>query len=224
MRRFLLLSLLAAVPAPGAIIWTGAADTDIFNEANWDLSGSAVTAIDPNVSIDDDVLFQGANVSIPELAGQVRFQIGDGFTVTVDNSTISAAGNDGFGGAPATANGPVINVVNGSAFDPFFIVNDVLLNIASGTSATFGGGGNPINLSTVDLEPGGVLAFLNETPDAYLAEHLGKTFVNGSPAVVDGNILLEPLGGAGSRVTAVPEPGVSLLLGLAGFALLRRRR
>ena len=38
------------------IVWTGANGSDIFDEANWDLSDSFVEFIDPNVSIDDDVI------------------------------------------------------------------------------------------------------------------------------------------------------------------------
>ena len=38
------------------IVWTGTNGTDIFDEENWDLSNSPVDIIDPNISIDDDVI------------------------------------------------------------------------------------------------------------------------------------------------------------------------
>ena len=77
-----LLHLLLALPlAPAAsadIFWTGAVSGDIFDEANWDLSQSQVTVIDPNVSIDDNVVIRDApaDVILTETGGgQLRFQL-----------------------------------------------------------------------------------------------------------------------------------------------------
>ena len=104
-------------------------------------------------------------------------------------------------------------------FDPFFVVNDVLVNIGGTSTATFGGGGNPINLSTVDLTPGAVLSFLAETPDAFRTEHLSKTFVSGAPAIEGDNITIADDGAAGSIITAIPEPS-SMVLALLAFLSL----
>lgn len=232
---FLAATLFAAslTPAPAVISWVGGANTDIFDEANWDLSGSAVTTINPNVSIPDDVMIGPGpftnNPVIPELAGQQRFQLGDGHVLTVTGAStlLSVAGNDGVGGAPGTTNGPTVNVMAGSAFNPFFVVNDVTVNIDAGSTATFGGGGNPINLSTVDLEVGAVLSFLAETPAAYRTEHLSKTTVDGIAAAEGVNITIAAFNGAtGSQITAIPEPATSVLaaIALGWAALLRRRR
>ena len=49
-----------AAPASADIVWTDAVSSDIFVEANADLSSSTVTAIDPNVGIDDDVVIANA--------------------------------------------------------------------------------------------------------------------------------------------------------------------
>lgn len=221
-------SLLWPVHAPANVIWVGDSSTDVFDEANWDLSGSAVTVIDPNVSIMDDVLIGPGPFTndpvIPNVANQQRLQLGDGYGLTLDSTLLSVEGNDGVGGEPGSAAGPTVSVVNGAEFNPFFVVNDVLVNIDAMSSATFGGGGNPINVSTVDMTPGATLAFLAEDPAAYLNEHLGKTFVSGSPAVDGGNIMLVSDGAAGSVITAIPEPSSLMLACLAGLGLLARRR
>ena len=105
------------------------------------------------------------------------------------------------------------------------IVNDIALSIDATSSAIFGGGGNPINLSTVDMVPGATLAFLAETPAAFMAEHLGKLTINGQAAVDGVNIEINTFNGAsGSIITVIPEPSTSVLVGLAGLALLSRRR
>ena len=48
--------LLWCVPTVNAdIFWKGNVNEDVFNEANWDLSASSVTTIEPNVSIEDNI-------------------------------------------------------------------------------------------------------------------------------------------------------------------------
>ncbi len=208
------------------VVWTGATSADPFDESNWDLSASSVTLIDENVSIADDVTITGGAVTIPDLVGQGRFQIGNGFTLTLDNSILGVVNNDGAGGEPA-GTGIQIDVTNGSQFNPFFVANNVAVDIDGTSSATFGGGGNPVNIATINLTDGAVLAFLAETPAAFIAEHLSKVTVDGLPAVEGGNILVEAFNGAsGSRVTVipVPEPSSILLTGLAGLGFLIRRR
>ncbi|MCB1095608.1 MAG: PEP-CTERM sorting domain-containing protein [Verrucomicrobiae bacterium] len=220
----------SALSSHASIVWVGTTSSDVFDESNWDLSGSLVTTIDENVSIEDDVFigagpFSNAPV-IPDLAGQVRFQLADAKMLTLDGGSLVAAGNDGVGGAPGTVNGPAIAILGGGSFNPFFIVNGVSLTIDGASSATMNGGGNPINLSTVDLAPGATFTFGGETPEAFTAEHLSKFSVNGAPAVIDGNIKLVSDGAIGSIVTAVavPEPSSAVLLTLAGLGVLIRRR
>jgi hypothetical protein len=205
----LLVALLGAL-APtlqADIVWTGAVSNDIFDEANWDFSGSTVTVVDPNVSINDNVLIANTvqPVEIPNLGGQIRFQIGDGFTLTLDNGVIVELGNDGVGGASGTTNGPKFVVTNHSKVSSYFITNRTDLSIESGCKATLGGGATPINGSTVDLTSGALLAFTNETIADYVAEHLHKTTVDGAPAVVDGNIQVVSDGGTGCIVTVIPQ-------------------
>lgn len=216
----------SALVAPAAIIWTGATSADPFDDTNWDFSGSGVAAVDPNVSIADNVTISNATVTIPDLPGQGRLQVGNGFTMTLDNSILGVANNDGTGGEPS-GTGIQIDITNGSQFNPFFVVNNVSVDIDGTSSATFGGGGNPVNIATINLTDGSVLSFLNETPAAFLGEHLSKITVDGAPAVDGGNINVAAFNGAsGSQITVIgiPEPSSSLLMALGGVALLVRRR
>ncbi len=214
-----------STPALADIVWTGAVSNDMFDVANWDLTNSTVTTIAPNVPISDSVVIQNAPapLEIPELPGQQRFEIDDGFSMLLDNSKIIALGNDGVGCFAGPATGVTILVTNGASFEPFFIVNSVSLTIDATSQAVFGGGGNPINLSTVDMNPGATFAFLLETPADFVAEHLSKTFVAGVPAMVGGNIDVVSDGAAGCIVTVLQQtlgsnycPGVVNSSGTAG--------
>jgi hypothetical protein len=198
------LALLAA-PAGADIVWTGAVSSDIFDEANWDLSNSIVTVVDPNVSIDDNILIASAPapVEIPNVTGQARFQIGNGYTLTVDASVVNSLNDDGVGGALGASLGPNVLVTNGGSFNPFFIANHTILDIAAGCSATFGGGGVPINSSAVNITAGATLAFTDETVSDYISEHLHKTTVDGAPAIVDVNIQVVSDGALGCIVTVI---------------------
>ena len=109
------LFILGQISLFAEIVWTGANGADIFDEDNWDLSNSLVEVIDPNFSIDDDVIIKDATVEIPQVTGQQRFQVSSGYTITVDNSEIKLVGgsNDGIGGAagsrlPQGPEGPVL--------------------------------------------------------------------------------------------------------------------
>jgi hypothetical protein len=204
-------------PAHADIIWTGTTSNDVFDESNWDFTGSSVTTIDPNVTIEDNlVIANAANpVEIPDIGGQGRLQLGDGWSLTVDNSSLTSLGNDGVGGVPGTFNGPTIRVINGGAFNPYFIVNDVHLEIVQWSSATFGGPGNPVNLSSIDLLPNGTLAFLDETVQEYINEHLNKTTVAGVPAIIGVNITAVSDGLNGSIIEVISALGTNYCIAIA---------
>ena len=183
------LFILGQISLFAEIVWTGANGADIFDEDNWDLSNSLVEVIDPNFSIDDDVIIKDATVEIPQVTGQKRFQVSSGYTITVDNSEIKLVGgsNDGIGGAagsrlPQGPEGPVLDIKNGSFVEVFFIVNGVQVNVDGTSEVIFGGGGNPVNLSLIDLKEGAVLGFKNETIEAFNSEHLGKLTIDGEVA------------------------------------------
>ena len=203
-----LLALGALAPAAAAdIVWTGAVSDDIFDEANWDLSNSTVTMVNPNVTIDDDVIISNTAqpVQIPDIGGQVRFQIGDGYTLTMDSASVYVAGNDGIGGVPGTSVGPKVRIQNGSKLHVFFITNRTALDVGSGCKATFGGGATPINGSTVDMDVGSLVNFLDETVAAFTAEHLTKFTVEDTTAVIGVNLDVVSDGNTGCNLTAIPN-------------------
>ena len=145
--------------------------------------------------------------TLPELPGQGAFRIADGHSLTLDNSETIAVGNDGYGGEPGTLVGITINVSNGSHFRTFFIVNEVKLKVDSTSMVTFGGGGNPVNLSTVDIASGAMVFFLLEDVQAFTSEHLSKFSVEGVPAVIGGNLLVVSDGATGCILST---PGLGL--------------
>ena len=88
---------------------------------------------------------------------------------------------------------------------PGFVVNRVLVKIDATSSAIFGGPGDPLNISSVDLEYGSVLAFLEEDPNEFLNEHLNSVTVQGVPGVPGGNLNIVSDGGNGTIVTVIPQ-------------------
>ena len=56
------LFILGQISLFAEIVWTGANGADIFDEDNWDLSNSLVEVIDPNFSIDDDVIIKDGEI------------------------------------------------------------------------------------------------------------------------------------------------------------------
>ncbi|NCG27259.1 MAG: hypothetical protein GWP42_06935 [Verrucomicrobiales bacterium] len=206
------LKVLVKTGQVSGITWSGVEGTDIFEESNWDLANSDVEIIDPNVSIEDDVFIIDAIVEIPQVSAQQRFQVASGYTITVDNSTIRLTGgsNDGIGGPPgfrlpAGPEGPTMNIINGSSYESYFIVNGVQMNVDATSSATFGGGGNPVNISAINLEPGSSLTFLRETIDAFNAEHLSKITIGGVPAEEWINYTIESDGAEGCVITTISD-------------------
>jgi len=206
------LKVLVKTGGDSGIIWTGANGTDIFEESNWDLTNSDVEIIDPNVSIEDDVFITNSTVEIPQLASQQRFQVASGYTITVDNSTVRLTGgsNDGIGGPPGFRlpggpEGPTMNIINGSSYESYFIVNGVQMNVDATSSATFGGGGNPVNISAINLEPGSSLTFIRETIDAFNTEHLSKITVGGVPAEEGINYTIESDENQGCVITTISD-------------------
>lgn len=205
----LLLALLGPLSAGASadLLWTGAASNDLFDEGSWDLSGSSVTLVDPNVSIEDDVRIIGTLVpaEIPNVSGQQRFQLGDGRTLLLDAAEVFEAGNDGIGGAPGTTVGADVVLRNGSHLRTFFITNRIRLDVGALCTATFDGGHVPINGSTVNMTAGATLVFTDELPVDFLNEHLNRISVDGSPAVVGTNLQVVPDGAAGCRVTVLSQ-------------------
>lgn len=204
----LLIAVACAPLASADIFWTGAVSGDMFDEANWDLSQSSVTVIDPNVTIDDNVIIRDApaDVILTETGGgQFRFQVEEGRSVIIDNSRVVAAGNDGIGCFQGTQIGITIEVNNGASLEPYFVVNRVRVKLDATSTAIFGGPGDPLNIATVDMNYGSVLGFLEEDPTEFLNEHLSSVTVSGVPAAPGGNVNIVSDGMSGSLVTVIPQ-------------------
>ena len=209
---------LLALPASATVIWTGATSNDPFEGSNWDFTSSTASAVDSNVSVADDLTITNGNVEIPNLGGQVRLQVANGFSLTLDNSILGlvAGGNDGVGGEPG-GTGMVINVTNGSQLNAFFVVNGADVQVDGTSAVTLGGGGNPVNFSTINLTSGSVLSFSGETPAAFTTEHLTKITVDGAAAVDGVNINVAPLMALPAHKSrSSPSPLTSFFLDLAG--------
>ena len=196
------LALLAAAPARADIVWVGGVSTDIFDEANWDLSGSTVTVIDPGVTIQDNVVIVDAPAPIDVFVPgtQDRFEVGNAYTMRIENSVVFTSDNDGVGGEGGTGfgGGPAIVLTDCADLSTFFIVNGSRLSIDHTSSAHLAGAANPINGSTIDLTLGSMLACPNEVPADFINEHLSKITVDGAQAVVDGNLSVDSDGATGS--------------------------
>ena len=210
--------------------WTGNVGTDIFDGSNYSGLPNGLV-LGPNVTVEDDITFSNATVTIPQVSAQQRFQVASGFTMTVDGSNFSLTGgsNDGIGGVPgsklpAGPAGPTLNIINGSSLEAFFIVNGVQMYVDGTSSVTLGGGGNPVNISSIDLDTGATLSFTRETIAQFNAEHLSKITINGTAAQEGLNFTIDALGAAGSTITAIPEPSAGLLGAIGCIVLLLRRR
>jgi len=90
--------------------------------------------------------------------------------------------------------------VSGSSLEAFFIVNGTTLNVDSTSTATLGGGGNPVNISVIDLESGATLTFTRETIEQFNTEHLSKLTIGGTAAEEGVNFTIESDGNSGSII------------------------
>lgn len=210
MRALALPLIVALIPLPALadIVWVGAISDDIFDEANWDLSSSTVTQVDPGVAIPDNVLIVDAPAPIDVfVAGtQSNFKVADGYTMTIDNSTVFTSNNDGISGEAGSSTGPLIQVTNGGDLATYFISAGCHMTIDEESAAHLAGPSTPINGSTIDLTYGALLACTNETVADFITEHLHKISVDGAPAVVDGNVTVVSDGGSGCLVEVIPIP------------------
>ncbi|MGB0992209.1 MAG: PEP-CTERM sorting domain-containing protein [Akkermansiaceae bacterium] len=233
------LSAIAATTCNASVIWTGATDDDIFNDANWNFAGAVngTTAIDPNPTIISEdlvitgAIVQGANGSFGALL------IDDGFSLTVDNSSLTMSGTSGISGiddgaGTARINAPAsVNILNGSGVSIQFASIGVDLNVDGTSSITFRGGGDPVNSQVEDtklnLAAGAQVTFANtgELADQLNDAGTGDIFVDGV-LVTDLNkdLLLSTTDDLTYTALAVPEPSSSALLALGGLALIVRRR
>ncbi len=222
MKKLATLSLaLAATLASSqaAIVWTGAVDADLTNDGNWDFTnadnGVATIAGINDSTLNSSISFSnvGTNPIIGEQAAQPSWGVSAGNSIEIDGVSLDTAGNDGI-------QGDVISILNGGNLNIFYARQ--VINVDATSSINLLGGGDPLpGVAALNLTPGAVLTMASV---GEFTEQGGQIFVNGTSFASDPTILdFSGAPGANSAL-AVPEPSSSVLVGLAGLALLARRR
>ncbi|MGJ8695577.1 MAG: PEP-CTERM sorting domain-containing protein [Verrucomicrobiaceae bacterium] len=210
----------SVITSQAVVVWTGASDSDFFNDANWDFTGAVngTSTIDPSVDINEDLTVTGAS----GLTGTGRLDLGGGYSITLNNSSFApSSGVNGFvDGDPTNS---VLNILGGSSMTSTWLTEGLTLNVDGTSSYTLRGAGDPINSQTettrVNLSPG---AMLTLSSVAEFTEQGADIFVNGVSFASDPSIL--SFSGNTGTAQAIPEPSGSVLVGLAGLAVILRRR
>lgn len=239
------LALTASI-SHAALTWVGTTGggngTSLFQEANWIDTGTGAAppagAVDGNVALaiyPGGVIMDGTGLTATNTYGPYspNFDLGTN-TLTLSSGILTGNGiglrtNDIGGNQPQS----LVTVSSNAQVDMLFIL-DIDLVLSDAAVAVFRGGGNPINLSTIDATSlAASILWTAETPTAVINEHLGKITFGGAPIVLgadpaipepgDNAILTSP-GGPDALMTFVPEPATTLLGALGLLALLRRRR
>ena len=204
------------------VVWTGAFDSGIQNDANYDFSGSALSTIAgiQGSTVGDNIIYtnMGAAPELPNTGGQLNFGT-SGFELVFDNVVAGFAPGSNKGWRGGT-----LSLLNAAQTTSFFISGSTA-SIDATSSMTLLGAGNPVNMSTIDMAFGAVVTFTNKNPSAFNNDHIADFTVNGAPLVDGVNATVVSDGAAGTIVTAVvPEPASFCVLALAGICLVIRRR
>lgn len=214
-----------------AVVWTGADNFDFFNDANWDFSASTLTAIDPAVAINDDISI--TSVANTVTAGGGNLIIGDAFTFTLTSTDLNITDGFGLSGVSDAAQSSV-NMID-SSITAQFATNGLDISLDGTSSIKFNGGGDPINsqssLTNLVFNTGAklILPTRAEFDEQVTANGgAGTITVNGTAATAENMDTLFSFTGAGpttgTALAPIPEPSSTALLGLAGLALILRRR
>jgi hypothetical protein len=212
----------SVIASHATVVWTGAANTDFYNDANWDFSGAVngTTAINPSTDINEDLSISGA----AGLTGVGRLDLGAGYSITLTNSSFapSSGVNGVVDGDPSNS---VLNVLAGSAMTSTWLTEGMTLNVDGTSSYTLRGAGDPINSqsekTTINIAPGATLTLASV---AEFTEQGLDIMVNGVSFAADTNILTFSGNTATAVGAAIPEPSGVTLIGLAGLAMILRRR
>ena len=222
-----LAAIIAAAETQAAIIFTaGGADANAaFADDNYDFSGSSVSAIDEDVTIADDVTMTGTTLNANDfIAGFGQYQMGDGFSLTLDSATFVSNGSGGIAGVDDGADAPsFFNLNNGSHMDMQFVSVGAVVNVDGTSSLRFRGGGDPINSQTersiINLAPGAQLIL----PSAAEFTEQGVDILVNGVAFADNTDVLMINGGTATAVAPIPEPMSIALLAMGLIGALRVR-
>ena len=227
-----------------AIIWTSGGNTDdLFDPLNYSGGAPVETGSGTDTPLGDDLTIENATIGngAGYTIGFGELEAGEGDTVTLSNTTLDATGTTGgfAGTSVGDVNdlGAVFNITNNSFVNLQFIIHGTL-NIDGTSAVRFRGGGNPINGTAANtnvnlIEAGAQLILTNAANFSTNQSNGDKIFAyNSSGSLVsynsDNSILTLVTGGGVTTGTAnfsaVPEPSSALLAGLAGLALVFRRR
>ena len=224
-----LVTPLLAIACPGvafgfSVTWTGAVDSDAFNEANWlpFLSNTppAEGTVDPGSPIDLIVEVPGGTPAADASLG--AFTIGGSGVLQVAGGTLFSTDvirRDNTPGVNDGANAALIISSSPGATGSLTALAVQELNISLINTMTLTSGDNPLLFSTVSIadsaSAGAVLNLTNESVGDVVTEHLGKFSVGGDDAVVGldpalkepgDNLLIMSDGAAGSIITPITDP------------------
>ena len=233
---FLLLAvvLVAGVCQADVITWTGASNTDFFNEANWTQQSTgnppAAGTVNSGVIIPFEVVIgAGANVVA---AQSTQISLGDGGIMSVTDATIGGDFNTRYSPNPNLSAGSQTITLNGStsltygwAWYTDWVVNDDVSLIATNSNGNADGGALG-KTSTLNLVGAGSSFELTQVPlaNATTSAWLAKIKVNGADADLGVNLFAAASNDGKGTLFTVPEPATIGLLAFGGLAVIRRRR
>ena len=197
-------TLTAGSTYAGTLNWTGlGATTDFTDLANWDAAPTDGT-IDVNSLVDIYNIDIDGIISGP---GNLMFREGGGLNMSA--GTFTSAGG-GFGLLEDPDSLGFLNLTGGTMSGSFFLA-ELTVTLGGTADLTLRGGGNPINISTVNFtSPNASLHFLAETVDQFTGEHLGKFFTRGDAAVIGDNLSVVTDGASGSIITGLGDFGAPI--------------
>jgi len=188
-----LLGVLTLGVTAETLTWTGAGDGQSFGQAaNWDGTPTG-GVVDINALVDDYVIDDPAAV-VGGSGGvaQLSWVSGSG------SLTMSAGTMTGATGLRYTT----LDLSGGVMTRQFFL--EVVATISGTGELRLNGGGNPLNLSSIDVQgTESSVVFINETPADFLNEHLTKFTFDGLPPIEGVTFTVETDGGAGCIVRSL---------------------
>jgi hypothetical protein len=175
------------------LTWTGAGDGASFGQAaNWSGTPTGGT-LDINALVDDFVIDDPAAV-VGGTGGvaQLSWVTGSG------SLTMSAGTMTGATGLRYTT----LDFSGGVMTRQFFL--EVAAVVSGTAELRLNGAGNPLSASTVEVQGADAsVVFINETPEAFRAEHLTKFTFDGLPPIEGVTFTVESDGGAGCVVRSL---------------------